>query len=69
MLPLLAQLVASGCSGSFEIGRPKLVAPAGATVIETPQGEEIVEPAAIETVITGLRQAYDVRTLTRQLAR
>jgi hypothetical protein len=71
MLLLLA-LANSGCSGSFEIGRPAkpaIALPAGSAVLETPQGEVIEEPASIETVITGMRQAQEVRTLTRQLAR
>jgi hypothetical protein len=70
MLPLL--IAASGCSASFDIGRPKpaLVAPpAGSTAIVAPDGTEVIEPSAIETVITGLQQAQTVRTLTRQLAR
>lgn len=65
-------LIASGCSGSFEFGRPArpaIVAPPGAAIVETPQGDVIETPGAIETVITGLQQAQTVRTLTRQLAR
>ena len=76
MLPPLI-IAVSGCSGSIEFGRPRpptqvLVtgsAPAGATVIETPAGELIEERPAIETVITGLSQAQQVRTLTRALSR
>lgn len=68
---LALALMLSGCSGSFEIGRakPPLVAPAGNRVVIEPDGAEVIEPAAIETVITGLSQAQQVRTLTRQLAR
>jgi hypothetical protein len=63
----------SACSADISIGRrgPPLVAPPGEKIIEEPNGEVIVEPAAspIEMVITGLTQAQTVRTLTRQLAR
>ena len=70
MLPPLI-IAVSGCSGSFEFGRPKsaIVAPPGSAVVSTPAGDVIEEPAAIETVITGLSQAQQVRTLTRALAR
>lgn len=74
MLLTLLALALAGCSANFEIGRPpaRIIPPAagGATVIE-PDGAVIEEPAtpAIETVITGLSQAQQIRTLTRQLAR
>jgi hypothetical protein len=70
MLPLL--IAVSGCSAGFELGRPKasiVAPPAGSTAIVAPDGTEVIEPNAIETVITGLSQAQQVRTLTRQLAR
>ena len=72
-LALLVGLALAGCSGSFEIGRPPprppIVAPPGATIVEEPDGAVVETPAPIETVITGLSQAQQVRTLTRQLAR
>jgi hypothetical protein len=68
-------LTLAGCSGSFELGRPGrapfVAPPPGAAAVIEPNGEEVITPAGspIETVITGLSQAQQVRTLTRQLAR
>jgi hypothetical protein len=63
----------SACSADFSIGpnRGRFSIPPGDKVVEEPNGEVIVEPAAtpIENLITGLSQAQTVRTLTRQLAR
>jgi hypothetical protein len=73
MLAAITAASLTGCSGSIEFGRPRpppaIVAPAGATVVETAAGEVIEERPAIETVITGLSQAQQVRTLTRALSR
>jgi hypothetical protein len=67
-------LLLSACSADLRIGpanRAPFTVPPGDKVVEEPNGEVIVEPAAspIEMVITGLSQAQTVRTLTRQLAR
>ena len=66
-------LTLAGCSGSFELGRPGrapfVAPPPGAAAVIEPNGEEVIGPTAIETVITGVSQAQTVRTLTRQLAR
>ena len=71
-LALIAVFMLAGCSGSFEIGRPRapavIPAPAGAATIIEPDGTVIEEKAPIETVITGLSQAQQVRVLARQLA-
>ena len=72
LMPLPLLIAVSGCSAGLEIGRPKasfVAPPPGAAAIIEPDGTEIIEPSAIETVITGLSQAQQVRTLTRQLAR
>ena len=72
---LMFALALSGCSAGFELGprrAPFVVPPIGETAVIEPNGEEVIAPAArppIETVITGLSQAQQVRTLTRQLAR
>jgi hypothetical protein len=62
-----------GCSASFEVARPgarQIVSPpAGSTAVIEPNGEEIIQTAPIETVLTGLAQAQQTRTLVRQLAR
>jgi hypothetical protein len=73
VLLIASNLLLTGCSGSFEFGRPAqpvvLPAHAGETIIE-PNGAVVEDrPAPIETVITGLSQAQTVRTLTRALAR
>jgi hypothetical protein len=63
----------SACSADLRLGpaRTGFTIPPGDKVVEEPNGEVIVEPAAtpIETMITGLSQAQTVRTLVRQLAR
>lgn len=69
---VVLSLVLTGCSGSFEFGRPpapKIIPPAGATTIVAPDGEEVIETAPIDTVLRGLSQAQTTRTLVRQLAR
>ena len=70
----------AGCSADIQFG-PRRAAPVapppGSTAVIEPNGEEVIGPqgvgpfgpSAIETVITGLSQAQQVRTLTRQLAR
>jgi hypothetical protein len=73
-LIVLAALSLAGCSAAFEIARPpaRLVPtpPAGGATVIEPDGAIIEETARppIETVITGLSQAQQVRTLARQLA-
>jgi hypothetical protein len=75
-LAALTALALAGCSASFEFGRPKIVppppVPAGGTAVIEPNGEIIEQappPAAIDTVITAMGQAQQLRTLVRQLAR
>lgn len=72
MAMIALSLALAGCSGSLEIGRPKIqpfVPPAGSTAVIEPNGEEVIQTAPIETVLTGLSQAQQTRTLVRQLAR
>jgi hypothetical protein len=82
-LAILLATSLGGCSLAERLANGALVEPNGAVV--EPNGEVIepsgvvigpdggvVEPqreAAIETVITGLSEAQQVRSLTRQLAR
>lgn len=67
----LAERLANGAIAepSGEVIEPNgvVIEPTG-QVIE-PNGEPIVRDEAIQTVITGLGEAQQVRTLTRQLAR
>ena len=69
---LLTAFTLAGCSADIQFG-PRRAAPVapppGSTAVIEPNGEEVIGPTAIETVITGLSQAQAVRTLTRQLAR
>lgn len=75
MVAFALSFALAGCSAGFEIarpGQPKFVAPPpGAAAVIEPNGEEVIEPVPvpIETVITGLSQAQQLRTLVRQLAR
>ena len=73
---LVATLFLAGCSAQVRLGPDFTTVPlapqAGVTAVEEPDGEVVYERAPktpIEVVITGLRQAQTVRTLTRQLAR
>ena len=71
----------SGCSSQFSLGPATWAAapviPPGFHVVPLGGGGFLEEPdrpvaptrTSIETVITGLSQAQQVRTLTRQLAR
>ena len=73
---IVVTLLLAGCSAQVQLGPSFATAPlatqAGVTAVEEPDGEIVYERAPktpIEVVITGLRQAQTVRSLTRQLAR
>lgn len=67
----------TGCSGSFSFGPPAspnapIVIHPGQAVVAPAAGAEVIDPGdarpPIETVITGLAQAQQVRTYVRQLS-
>ena len=71
-----ALTILSGCSGSLSIGQSKLSVPPGDTVEQAGDTIVVAAPAPVPTptppivtVITGLTQAQQVRTLVRQLSR
>jgi hypothetical protein len=83
MVPILLATSLGGCSLAERLANGALVEPNGAViepngavveptgVVVEPDGR-VVQPQrdeAIETVITGLSEAQQVRTLTRALAR
>ena len=67
-LVILACFALSGCEAQFKLGRGGLDRPA-----DKPAAYEsslwATSPSAIQTVIEGLTEAQQVRTLARQLAR
>jgi hypothetical protein len=74
-LAIVAALGLTGCSIEARFGGPAPIVitppPAGTKEIIEPSGAVLEEPATtpVETVITGMSQAQQLRTLTRQLAR
>ena len=69
---LLAAFALVGCSGSIEFGQPRqpviVGAPGGGSAVVEPNGD-IIEQPPIQTVITGLQQAQQTRTLVKALSR
>lgn len=70
---LISVFALTGCSWEGRLGNPpsQIVVPPGDKVVEEPNGAVVAEPdkPPIETVLTGLSQAQQTRTLVRQLAR